>query len=470
MKARIILFNPPLYFSSGQPQALDVTVPPLGLLYLSAFINKYYSDLQAEVTDIAAERFGLKDIGLLLKREKPFVIGVTSMTPQLQGAVELATFVRKNFPKIKIFLGGPHISADSDFLNRFARLFDYGITGEAEKTFANSLVMVLKRRKIPKVQMGEPILDLNTIPFPDKKLIKREHYSDYESMMFGRGCPFNCYYCSRPSISRRVRYRSADNLIKEIKEVYPYCQGKIDFQDDTFTLNRERILEFCLLVIEKKLKLSWRCNTRIDLVDRELLIKMRDAGCKLIHFGIEAGNEKIRKEVVKKGNFTNQQIYQTVKLCHRVGIKFAGYFIIGHPGEGEKELMQTKKMVLSSGIDLMGLSIPTPFPGSRLYEIAEERGIVNKEIIDRFARKELGEGYAGNYPVLISEKLKAEYVYGLMKEVNRHFYISWQFFWRRLKEDFTSFSKLKQDFFDLLSLILKGVSTRKPYIGKGKRE
>jgi len=118
---------------------------------------------------------------------------------------------------------------------------------------------------------------------------------------------------------------------------------------------------------------------------------------------------------------------------------------------------------------LLGLSIPTPFPGSVLYDIAKRRGIINEQIIDRFATKKLGEGYVGNYPVFTSEKISRDYLFSLMREINRKFYITPKIFLRRLREDVTSLERLKQDFFDLVSLILKGVSSRKPYIAKGSK-
>jgi len=448
---------------------LDVSVPPLGLLYLASYVNKYSKGLKANVIDVAAENLSLEQLKIRVGRIAPFIVGITSMTPQLQGAVELASFLRKNFgKKFMIFLGGPHISADLDFINRFGDIFDYAITGEAEKTFMKSAEELSKDQKIPKIQAGEVIMNLDMIPFPDKKLINREKYSQHESMMFSRGCPYHCYYCSRPSISRKVRYRSVKNLIAEIKSVYKYCHGRIDFQDDTFNLRKDIVLKFCQEVLKQKLKLNWRCNARIDLADEELLQAMGGAGCSLIHFGIETGNEKIRREVVNKGRFTNRHIYKIIDLCKKYGIKFAGYFIIGHPGETKKHLEETKKMILTSGIDLLGLSIPTPFPGSKLYEIAKQQGIISEEIIDRFARKELGEGYVGNYPVFVSEKLSQEYVFSLMREINRKFYINFRTFWRRFREDIVSVSRLRQDFLDLISLILRGISLRKPYTKKSQ--
>jgi len=459
----VFLFNPPLNFQKGIPYALDCSVPPLGLLYIASYINKHSDKFKAKVIDIPAEKLSLKEIVKKINRLKPFVIGITCMTPQLQGALELAEFIRKNCrPESKIFLGGPHISADPTFINRFP-VFDYGITGEVETTFFDSINKLDQREKIPKIQNGKIIKNLDLLPFPDRKLIKRELYNKRESMMFSRGCPFKCYYCSRPAISKTTRYRSADNLIKEIKLSYPFCNGKIDFQDDTFSLNKKKIIDFCMAAQKNNLKLNWRCNTRIDLVDEKLLKQMKLAGCSLIHFGIESGNEKIRKNVINKGNFTNRQIYQTFALCRKYKIKTAAYFMIGHPGETKKEIADTKKMIFKADIDLLGLSIPTPFPGSKLYEIAEKKGIISKKIIDKFARKELGIGYGGVYPVFIPEKLSKNYLYGQMKEINRRFYLNLKTLFQRLYSDIGSFEKLKKDTNDMLSLIFMGISSRKPY-------
>lgn len=470
MKQNIILINPPLYFSKGIPHSLDSTVPPLGIMYLASYINQNSKNFKATIIDISPEKLTLKQTISKIKKLKPFVVGISSMTPQLQGTVELAQAIRSNpaVPNCKIFIGGPHISADPDFINRFPKLFDYAITSESEETFFNSIIKLSQGKHIPKIQTGKHPSDLDTLPFPNQNLINRKLYHQRQSIMFSRGCPFKCYYCSRPAISKITRYRSAKNLIKEIKATYPHHQGKLDFQDDTFTLNKKMVLEFCSLANKQKLKLNWRCNTRIDLVNKSLLKAMKLAGCDLIHFGIEAGNEKIRQQVVKKGSFTNQDIKKVIGWCKKLNIKFAGYFIIGHLGEGKKELNQTKNMILNSNLDLVGLSIPTPFPGSELFKIAQKQGIINNKIIDQFAKKELGVGYAGIYPVFTTSKVSQPYIYSLMSQINRSFYLKPRILFNRLIQDITSPLQIKQDLVDLMSLVFKGISSRKPYIKPGQ--
>lgn len=464
-KKKIILINPPLFFSNGIPSSLDVSVPPLGIMYLASYINEKSNKFQVEIIDVSGEKISLLEINDLIKEKNPFVVGISAMTPQLQGAVELARFLKqKDSRKFKIFLGGPHISADTDFINRYKDIFDFAITGEAEKTLLESIEKLGKGKSIPKLQRGEVITDLDQIPYPDRNLIKKERYHQRESMMFSRGCPYQCYYCSRPAIDKKVRYRSVENIIGEIKL---FCTGpykNIDFQDDSFTFNRSRVIDFCKEVIKENLGLRWTCNTRIDLVDEELINYMGKAGCYLMHFGIESGNEKVRKEIVNKGNFSNKQIGQTFKICHKAGIKVGGYFMLGHPGETKKDIEDTKKLIFESKVDLLGLSIPTPFPGSKLYNIAKSRGIIDEKIVDRFAEKKLGEGYAGIYPVLISENLSKEYIFSVMKGINRKFYLNFRTLLSKLKEDILSPVKIIRDVDDMFSLIKKGVSSRKPYI------
>lgn len=466
-KKNILLINPPLFFSGGIPHSLDYSVPPLGILYLATYVNRYSADFKASVIDVAAERLSLEELVRRTDEIAPFAVGISAMTPQLQGCVELAHCLKKTcMVKPHVFLGGPHISADPDFLNRFADIFDFAITGEAEKTFLESLESLLNQKSIPRVQTGSYIDDLDSVPFPDRRLIDKSKYAKHESLIFSRGCPYSCYYCSRPSVSNKVRYRSVGNMIEEIKYLFKRAQGRIDFQDDTFTIDKNKVLDLCRAIKQNQLKIEWRCNTRIDLVDEQLLSSMKDAGCSLIHFGIESGNEELRSKVIKKGLFTNKQMFDAFKLCKKLKIKIAGYFIIGHPMESKADLLQTKDVILNSGIDIMGLSIPTPFPGSRLYQIAREKGIINEEIIDRFARKELGEGYSGNYPVYISEELDKEFIFSFMKSVNRRFYLSLALFINRIKDDIFSLKRLKQDVGDFLSIVLRGMSSRKPYLHK----
>lgn len=462
-KKKVLLINPPLFFADGEPQSLDVSIPPLGILYLASYLNKYSNNARAQILDLGAENISLSKLKNILSEKKPDIIGISSMTPQLQGTLETAKMIKKINRNMPIIIGGPHVSADRDFINRHSDLFDYAITGEAEKTFSETIDKLVKCETVQKIQESEVVLDLDEIPIPDMSLVRRSSYAKTASMLFSRGCPFKCYYCSRPAISNKVRYRSVDNIISEIRERYQDCGGYINFQDDTFTMNKKKVIEFCNAVMSNKLRIYWECNTRIDLVDEELLAKMRIAGCTQINFGVESGDERVRREIIHKGNFNNEKIREIFSLCKKYKIKIAAYFMIGHPTETKNELLETKKMVLGYGIDVLGLSIPLPFPGSALYEIAKREGQIDEKLIDDFAEKKLGEGYSGVYPTYKTNILSREYILKEVSNINRRFYFKPRFVVSKIKEDFFSFENLKRDFKEFFSLVSKGMSSRKPY-------
>jgi len=464
---KVLLINPPLYFSDGIPYSIDTAVPPLGLLCLASYINEYSDYINIEVLDIAPYKISVNELKAKLHQHEYMAFGITSMTPQLQGAVETAKVIRQEVGNdIPIFLGGSHISSSPNFLTYYENIFDYGITGEAEKTFLESLHSIMNGKSIPKIQQSEIIANFDSVPFDYRGLLDRSKYQASETVLYSRGCPFKCYYCSRPAIDKKIRYRSLDNIIQQLTDCYEQSKGYIDFQDDTFTINRKKVIEFCQGIKETGLKFHWMCNTRIDLVDEELLSCMSDSGCYQINFGVESGNERIRKEIIKKGQFTNEQVYQVFGWCRKHKIEVGAYFMLGHPTETKAELEDTKKMVLNAKIDILGLSISTPFPGSQLYDIAKNENIINEQMIIDFAEKRLGEGYAGIYPVYVPKGMTHDYLLEQIAFLNRKFYLNVGTFWKRLKKDLTSFKQLKSDAKDFFALVMKGTSSRKPYVKK----
>jgi len=460
MKKDVLLINPPLYFDSQlQPRSLDVSLPHLGLLYLATYINHHSRIFKAKIIDIGAQNLDLKQVVSRIKTASPFAICLTAMTPQLQGLYTLSTAIRQIGHQI-VILGGPHISGDPDFINRHPHLFDYAITGEAETTLLKSLDKLHLRQKIPTIQAGKVTRNLNRLPLPDRRLINRRLYQPTESMLFSRGCPFHCYYCSRPAISRLVRYRSVSNMISEIKQTYQHHHGLIDFQDDTFTLRQPPVINLCQTIIRQKLKLSWACNTRVDMVDKKLLTLMKKAGCRQVNFGIESASFRLRRQIIKKGNFTNPQIKKTFQTCKKLGIKVAAYFMIGHPTETKKNLQATQKMILTYPIDILGLSIPLPFPGAPLYRIAQKQNIISSEIIDDFACGKMGSGYSNIYPQYHTPTLPLDYLHQQMTSINRRFYLRPRTIFSNFK---TIISSPQKSLNDLASLIKYGMSSRKPY-------
>ena len=455
----VILIYPPVFYNKGQPVVLDVSYPPLGILYLASVLEQ--NNISVKIIDVGAEKQTLKDTLKIIKKEKPLVVGISAMTPLLQGTVTLAKNIKKNNPKIKIALGGPHVSADPKFINRI-KYFDFGITGEGEYSFLETYKKIVKHQKIDKIIVGKTPLDLNKIPWPARHLIDLKLYHTTASIMATRGCPYNCYYCSRPCVSNIVRYRNPADLIEEIDSLYDQCRGDYLFQDDSLTINRQFMVDFCHQLIKRKRPYRWAGYTRVDLVDEKLLKLMHQAGCYSLTFGIESGDEKIRNEIVLK-RFSNQKIIDTIKLCSKNHIEGNGFFIFGHPTETPTNLKQTMSFILKNDFKIIGVSIATPFPGSLLWQYALKEGIVNSNFIDNFSLGKLGAGYSGVYPIYIPKTLNKDWVYLQRKKIFRRFYLRPKYIFYRIISDITSFDKIKTDIIDGFSVLIRGSSSRAPY-------
>ena len=460
----VILIYPPVFYKSGQPEVLDVSYPPLGILYLAAVLEE--NNISVKIIDVGAEKQSLKDTLKIIKKEKPVIVGISAMTPLLQGTVTLAKNIKKNNQKIKVCLGGPHVSADPKFIKRI-KYFDFGITGEGEYSFLETYKKIVKHQKIDRIIVGKTPLDLNKIPWPARHLIDLKPYHTTASLMATRGCPYNCYYCSRPCISNIVRYRSPSDVIKEMDSLYDQCHGDYLFQDDSLTINRQFMVDFCQQLIKRNRPYRWAGYTRVDLVDEKLLKLMHQAGCYSLTFGIESGDENIRNNIVLK-HFSNQRIIDIVNLCRKFNIEGNGFFIFGHPTETPTNLQQTMSFILKNDFKIIGVSIATPFPGSLLWQYALKEKIVNSKFIDQFALGKLGLGYSGVYPVYIPKTLDRNWVYLQRKKIFRQFYLRPKYIINRILADLTSFSRLKTDIIEGFSVLIRGSSFRAPYKKKVK--
>jgi len=454
----IILINPSIYYDNEIPQVLDASFPPLGILYLASVLEK--NDIDVSVIDVGACKISKSDLIRIIEKENPVVVGISSMTASLQGAVEIAKEIKNNFKNILVGLGGSHISADPGFIKRF-KYFDFGIVGEGEITLTNIVKDALKNKKIKSIHYGEIVQDLDSIPFPARHLIELKDYKRKAGIIATRGCPYNCYYCSRPAISKKVRCRSAKNVVDEMQTLHKYYKGHFQFQDDTFTINRKNTIEFCEELIFRGLNAKWTVNTRIDLVDERLLKRMHDAGCHTVIFGIESANERIRNNIINK-KFSNEKIKEVLSLCKKIGIDVDAFFMIGHPSESLKEINETINFTLKHDFNIVGFSITTPFPGSKLYDIAMKKKIINRDIIDRFAKGELGKGYAGIYPIHF-DLIKPQKLEKIREAGFKKFYFRPKYIFNRLRKDFRSFNSLKTDLQEAIPLLLYGCSKRTPY-------
>ena len=346
---RTLLIRPvtPRVYGIGGQRAF-----PLGLGYIAAVLEKSH---KVEVLDMMAEGMSCIDLVRILLGKSPDVVGITSDTLTFQAAIEVAETVKLARRDTVVVIGGTHSNVWPDYPLRYS-CFDISAHGEGEATAVElwsrleagesySDVRGIAFRGHSKVITNpkrEPISNLDELPFPARHLFPMNKYNgEYAPIGTSRGCPFACSFCSNNVVwGRSHRFRSADNVIGEIKAMKTeYGISKLYFREDIFTANKKRVIDLCEGIIAEGLDVNWECESRVGTVDREVLAKMKEAGCKLTWFGVESGSPRML-EVLNK-QITVQQVAETYRLCREVGIPAGASFIIGTPGETRSDVKET---------------------------------------------------------------------------------------------------------------------------------
>jgi radical SAM superfamily enzyme YgiQ (UPF0313 family) len=387
----ILLLSPPWIIEKGSFwKGLIANTPSLGLGYLAASLEK--NGLSAEIYDASAEGKSLEDVRKKVLDNKGIDwIGISTTSYQYKMALNVAQIVRENSPGTRIIMGGVHPTLFPDEILSSA-FVDFVVRNEGEITLPE-LMRGENPGRIPGISFKDNgrivhnpdrpwIENLDDIPYPAYHLLpmgKSELTLGAAKrwpavMLIGsRGCRFNCSFCTTAAMGSKFRYRSAENILGEIKLLTDkYGIREIHFQDDSFTLNRERVLKLCGLIKENKIDISWLCMANAVALDEEVLVHMKEAGCHQICMGIESGNEHILKDLNKPVRL--DQVRKAVAMVKKAGIDARGSFMVGCPGETEETIKKTINFAKELDLDLISVTILTPLPGSRLYKWAKEMG------------------------------------------------------------------------------------------------
>ncbi len=387
---KVLLVNPP-YEESVYSE------PPLGLAYIAAMIEK---DFTVKIFDCAVMGWGLKEYAEELKKFSPDVVGITATTPTVGITLSVAKLSKEVLPEVKIVAGGPHVTLLAESIMKESPYVDFAIMGEGEYAMRD-LVLALRDNKPLKDIKGliyrengnivnngrtDLIQNLDALPFPARHLLPMNKYSKfigerkkYITMMSARGCPYNCIFCAKSIFGRIYRERSVKNVIEEIEDAKEkFGIKEVLFYDDSFTFNRRRVVELCDEMINRKLHIKWNCKTRVNIVDEELLKKMRQAGCYLISYGVESAVQK-NLNFLRKG-ITPEQVEKAFKMTKKAGIQVEGYFVIGIPGETVEEIEETIKFAKKIKPDYAQFSILTPLPETDLYTYACENKLMRGDV------------------------------------------------------------------------------------------
>jgi len=357
-------------------------IPPLNLCYVASIIRQYGHEVR--LIDLQVERISFNELIRYIKEYKPDILGFTITTYLFHPVREWIKSI-KDIVHIPVLVGGFHLSL-YPFETMIHPEIDFAIIGFNPKTlqeffsnfgnpdsYSNIEGLCYKRGGevfINKVNRKNSI-DLNGFPFPARDLLKNDRYGNFISqkknftaMLTGIGCFFRCKYCA--STLTECIMRSPENVVNEIEECfYKYNIREIDFYDQTFTLDKKRTLEICNEIIKRRLKIIWTIRTRTDLIDRELLEAMKEAGLYRIMYGVESASQDIIDRLNKNENLSRMQ--ETINLTHRYGINILGFFMFGCPGETIESLEQTKNFALTMPFDDIQVSRFTLFPGTVFY-------------------------------------------------------------------------------------------------------
>lgn len=358
-------------------------MPPMGLLYLDACIKK--EGFESKVIDLNTSVGNLNDNSEFIRQEilkyKIKIIGFSSFTQNYYSFKYLCNLIKKEFPQIVIFYGGCH--ASFTIKTTFKEVpIDIIIKKEGEETIVELLKFYIRKESDLKfisgiayktsngiVETPERILikNLDTIPIPDRKDIDKKAYRTFGTVLTSRGCIGKCCFCSAEAMSGgKYRIRSVDNVCEEINYlVNEYGVKEISFLDNTFTVYMDRTNKICHLL--KKMNIKWDCESRVDVINYNLLKSMAESGCRGIQYGIESGDNRVLKDIRK--SLTVEQIRKVVAMTLESGINtvFCG-FIIGHPTDDYNSIDNTftfAEELIGMGAKI-GVKISTPFPGTQL--------------------------------------------------------------------------------------------------------
>jgi radical SAM superfamily enzyme YgiQ (UPF0313 family) len=364
--------------------------PQLGLGYLAAVLEK--NNYNVDVIDCQALNIHYDEFKHEISKRKPDIIGMTAITLTYKSALHIAELTKEIHPNCITVLGGPHATFwheealhECPQLDAVVRregeytLLELVQRLEAGKSFHDVIGTTCRNNGMIVKNPDRPYIEnLDELPYPARHLWPLESLRKVEDVFYlttSRGCTFWCDFCEAVRMfGRRYRMRSPRNVVNEIEFLNKTFGGtQFTFCDDAFTVDQARTEELCDEILKRNLKIVWNCGTRVDMVTKKLLTKMKKAGCASVWFGIESGAQEVLDEM-HKGISTSQTL-RTVKWVRELGLTPVPNVLLGFPGETKKTAWKTIKFAEKISPDnLAFFNIATPLPGTPLYDRVKKNG------------------------------------------------------------------------------------------------
>jgi len=458
---KVTLINPPQH--TRYPQ------PPMGLALIAAVLE----NARYQVSVVDANILGLKPEEVLPLVNDADVVGLTTMTPTIGAAIGIAHHLKRANPRLTIILGGCHATLLPEETLANAPEIDIIVAGEGDKTIIQLLQAIEERQPFEGVsgiafrrdgrvvvnQATAETVELDSLPFLAYHLLPWQKYRPHPphgrarpfgAIITSRGCPYHCSYCSKPIFGSKFRAQSPERVVSEIiHHVRTFGFREIAFYDDVFTLNKKRAYAIADEIIRARLKIDWTCETRVNLVDKDLLQHLKLAGCYAIAYGIESASPDILSRLHK--DISLEQVEETVTITREAGLQTIGYFMLGSPGETTETIKKTIDFAKKLKLDFAQFAITTPFPGTELYDIYIKGG--NRKIPwESFVYAGTGKS---TIPTFTSNRLSRDELQKWISKAYKKFYLRPSYLWQRFQR-MTSIGDLKVNI-NGLSLLLDSI-------------
>lgn len=413
-------------------------MPPLGLRYISAMLkNSGFTDVTG--IDLNVDKISKFESEVMTAD----VLGIYAVSRKFPEVVEFAEKAKGLNSRIKVVIGGPHASLEPEEVIS-CEYIDFVVMGEGEYTFLELVRALEKDEDLSQIKgicykldgntkrnsAREWIKNLDNILFPDFELFNSNKYSlkyyrlpwsfiRTATAIASRGCPYNCTTCQPAlrEINGPYRQRSVKNVLLEIKFLkQKYKVRYITFLDNTFTVNRNWVVDFCNELIKQKIKIKWDCAGTVSLVDKDLLLLMKKAGCRGISFGIESGSQYVLDKILNK----RQTVHRAREVIQEAGeakLRTHCWFMIGIPGETKEQMLETVELAKNINCTSLMFSIVQPQPHVAITRICIENGWLKEYSLFNLERRGLfsftlfkDDEYLGRSSLFKTEEWGAEFI------------------------------------------------------------
>jgi len=442
---KVILVNSPYLDLYGPIKISAGRYFPLGIGYLAAALKRQGHEVA--FLDPEVQGLGAGDIEKMFLSQRPDIVGISCATPNFGQALKIASMAKKA-GSAKVILGGVHASSVPRWILENNPQIDIVAIGEGENTLVEicdrmddgwASVKGIAYRDRSGVVVNEPrgyIADLDTLPFPARELIDLSLYRPHPyvnrakrsaTILTSRGCPNFCVFCaSHVTMGYKFRYHSAEYVLDEMTYLHKELTVEhLVINDDTFTIDSQRVEKICNGIIKRNLKLDWYCFMRVNNVTKDLIRLMKRAGCSSVGFGVESADPVVLKGL-KKG-IDLEQCRNAFKIVNKERLKILAFFVFGCPGDSDQTIAKTIRFAKELKPTLAFFNMLIPYPGTEIFEKYYKDKIDDFGKLDNFVA--IGPE-ASVEPISFSKKEMLRYIF----RANMSFYSRPQQLWRILSK------------------------------------